>query len=217
MSFLQAVGRVIRVEKGDVEPTATVYIPAHKQLIEHALTIKNQRVPILDPNEDEDIDERPPDERIWEPAERIFISSKAGDMTAVAGDRIFSSNALTVIDRMKRMSPETAGMSSYQVALLLDNYRKDQAGGAAAGFTSATETEKPMLTDVIWELRDSNSYRARTIALRFGLEFKYVNGRLNALVGIQGVASCSDPAILRRRLKYAKDWLRTGLEPNHGA
>jgi superfamily II DNA or RNA helicase len=201
MFFRQAVGRIIRC--GGAE--ALFFIPTDPRLIQFALDIKKLRDAVflaaLDDKRKREIGER----------QSLFIplASNVGNNGAIADQFRLSQSEIEHAERVKLVDSNTARLPTLTVAVLLRN-----AGHIHQPPIQPTDMVKDK-TAVIHELKQKNSKVARALALKYGIDYSFVNNALNQLCDIKSITQCFVIAILERRLTIAQQWYVTGEVPVH--
>ena len=202
--FRQAVGRLVRIEPDIEAQDALMYIPDDERLRAHAERIKAQVFHVLDEQADELSRERELGER--PPSTVVPLSAEAIAKGVLAGGETFTPEELARAERLKMLNPETAHLSTAQVAMLA------RAMGMTPPKTETPPTSDRPLHEIKKDLRRANSTAARSIALAYGLDFDLVQAKLNRLVGVRSVKA-ADERQLHARLAAAQIWLRDGEPP----
>lgn len=216
--FRQVVGRLVRIRPGEEDPTAYLYIPDDARLRDMAAQIKQQRDHVLDQQEADLLGDDEGSSPGGGGEQALFslftpISATPTDEGVIVDSDTITPAELANAEQVKRMDPATIIMPTALVAKLLRN-----AGSSMAEPT--TPQAAPMGTEAPYERKDklkkANNTAATRVARAHGLDYAFVNGHLNTLVGVpksRGVRQCSEEQ-LERRLRYAQEWLATGNPPS---
>jgi superfamily II DNA or RNA helicase len=215
--FRQVVGRLVRTRPGEEDPTAYLYIPDDARLREMAAQIKQQRDHVLDQQEADllgDDDSTGPGSGGEQALFSLFtpISATPTDEGVIVDSDTITPAELANAEQVKRMDPATIIMPTALVAKLLRNAGTGMAEPSISQ-AGAVGSEAPYERKD--KLKKSNNTAATRVARAHGLDYAMVNGRLNTLVGVpqsRGVRQCSEEQ-LERRLRYAQEWLTTGVMP----
>jgi len=201
--FRQAVGRVIR---RDDHGDASFYIPDDPRLRMFAAEIQQQRDSV-DLSDEDDTTKPRDDEDTDGTVSSLFmpLSSTATHEGIIAGDHQLSAEEIARAQKIKLTDRVTARLPDAVVALLLRN-----AGMSVPAAVAPSQPPVSDLTERIRLLKTRNNKASRSIAYNRSLDYAEVNRTLNARVGIRSVITCTDPALLEKRLALAIRWRDSG-------
>ena len=186
MFFRQAVGRVVRLRPGNVEETATVFIPDDPRLRLFAETIREQRDHVIEADAEELL--TPAADGGTRPTSPFQpIAAEATDAGVIVGSTTITTAELAHAAALKAAAPEAAGLPTATLALLLRAHDAQQQGPAGAVLMQTSAVAPVPTFRRREQLRKANSTAARRLAYREGSDFADVNRRLNSVVGITSI------------------------------
>ena len=218
MFFRQVVGRLVRTNAEEEDPTGYLFIPDDERLRAMAQQIKMQREHVLDQDDDElpgDLGNGPGGgSGGTDPSITTFrpVSATAIDQGIIVDSETVTPGELAYAEKVKMLAPETAILSTAAVAQLLKNAGKLESDAVQASLFPVEEDPHHVR---VQKLRQDNNTIVARVNYAHGIEHARVNGILNNLVGLpakKGVHKASEDQ-LRHRLKLAQEWLRTGQVP----
>lgn len=208
MFFRQALGRLVRRQPEDDDPTAYLFIPDDERLRAMAETIRKTRDHILNRQLEEQLRIGSEDNNGLDSGqEALFrpVASVAADRGVIIDSDTITPEQYAEADRIKRLESDTAALPTPLAAKLLKQ----------AGYFSTTQLSSPAPppSKSLKDRKDGLFKQNRTTTTRivndFGLEYGYVNGALNAAVGVEKLRQCTEDQAIRR-LALAKQWLTGG-------
>lgn len=212
--FRQVIGRLVRTRPDEDDPTGYLFIPDDPTLRKMAASIKAQRDHVLQAQLEAEVPggEGGGSDKPKPPF--VPISASATDQGVIVDENTVSPAEIAEAERVKKLNPQTSGLAAPLVAILLRN-----AGGSGALFDMpAADVPEPTLSDRKQQLRQANNQTTGRIAKTYGQEYGVIGGHLNTLVGVdvkRGIRQCSEQQ-LEKRLRYARQWLETGIPPQVG-
>jgi hypothetical protein len=207
--FRQAVGRLVRVIDPGNGETASCFIPDDPRLRSYAATIRAQRDHVLDEEADTLIDEPQTGDGSGPYTMSGFqpIASEATDAGCIYEGTELSAAELTQAAELKALTPQTSGLPTPAVAVLLRLVRADSMTVPATPPTASAPAHRRR-----HDLRAANHRMVGRIAYAHGVDHHDVNASLNAAMRIDGVATASIEQ-LTERLRLGQNWLTTGRAP----
>lgn len=214
MFFRQVVGRLVRRRPDEDDPTSYLFIPDDERLRAMAQEIKDDRDHVL--NEQSAELGGGDDQREWKPSLFTPISSVAEDRGMIVDSDTVTPGQIAEAERLKLV---TVGGEAVPTAVLAQILKNAGLFDQAPPRQTAGDEPKPAAQqrDRKNELSQANNTTARRIVIAHGLEYGFVNGTLNRMVGVTKLKQCSVDQ-LELRLRYASQWLETGDRPavDHG-
>jgi superfamily II DNA or RNA helicase len=216
MFFRQVVGRLVRTNSAEEDPTAYLFIPDDQRLREMAQQIRAQREHILDQQEDEQLSlfggslgGGDGDGDLGVTRFRP-VSATATDQGIIVDTATVTPEELAFAEQVKMQSPETAILATAAVAQLLKN-----AGKLGTVPIESKTGEEPHHHERVENLRKDNNTIVARINRKHGVEYNRVAAALNVAVGLPakgGVKIASEDQLVHR-LKIGHDWLSSGTAP----
>jgi superfamily II DNA or RNA helicase len=222
--FVQVVGRLVRTDDDEEDPTSYLFIPDDERIRALAQTFKEARDHEIERAEMHqpdlfDSDGGGSEDSDGSRGESKFrpISSSACDMGTIVDDVTLTPGELSYAAEIKRISPETASMSTEMVGRILRN-----AGMLAREPAPApgweTEGGSTPHFERMKDLRRKNNRRVAQISKAYGIEYSVVRGTLNTAVGLprKGASGRATETQLKQMVKFAREWHQTGMPPSAG-
>jgi superfamily II DNA or RNA helicase len=207
--FRQAVGRLVRVVDADSGETASCFIPDDPRLRSYAVTIRAQRDHVLNEEVDVLLDEPRTEDGTATRTLSGFrpITSEATDAGGIYEGTEFSAQELARAAELKALTPQTSGLPTPAVAVLLRLVRGDDTKDPAVASATPAPAHRHRR-----DLRTANHRMVGRIAYAHGVDHHDVNAALNAALHIDGVATASIEQ-LTSRLRLGQVWLSSGRPP----
>jgi len=212
--FMQVLGRAMRVEQGHDDPTAWVFIPDDKRFHIFADKLMKECEEALIKRE-KTTTER---ERLeWDTLLFNPLSASFTEVSATINGMVIDPHELAIAATIKTSNPalKGAGFSREHVATMMKVLGFDFTTVKQSSPNSSKEvpeTEKP-LHERLSDLRQANNKLIGSLYYNRKIDYKDINIRLNAAVGISTVQKCFDLEKLQRRYDLARRWLTKGIEP----
>ena len=227
--FRQAIGRFVRWQAGRASQKAYVYIPDDPRLRAHAFTIAEARRHVLrPPGADDDPDEE------FSPDGGLEAQVHDDDVEQLALFSVVTSTATNmsvhtvtadggIVDASDEHGAGTSFIPTFDPTEGAARAFDDEPDPPAPFFASDPELaldlpEIPTAAGIIPhgslsvaeqkdDLRTRNAHVAKRLVDVTGWSHAKVQGEMNRLAGVRGVASATNEQ-LARRLRYAESWLR---------
>lgn len=218
MFFRQVVGRLVRTNAAEEDPTSYLFIPDDERLRAMALAIRDQRDHVLEEQVEEQLDlfSFLPGESIGGAPGSTFrpISAIAMDKGVIVDTETMLPDELERAEKIKLLAADTAGLATALVAKLLRN---------AGALTPTAPAPQPSAAGSVTRdrkdaLRQDNRKTVARIKNAWGVDYSHVQIILNQLVGMaaKGGMNGATEDQLKQRLAYARQWRESGVQPKGG-
>lgn len=212
--FIQAVGRVVRVESSHDDHSAYFYIPDDPRLRTFAKQIRDARDIALREKKRRDRVEELIEEAEEAIAPPFFnpVRSTSEEAGVIIDDQFLTPAELAFADEQRRKLPPNLGVTREAAAYLYRLAKVIIPAEYTAHTTHTTAQHDQPEYVAIEHLRASNKAIVGRLNERYGLEFDVIQRKLNASVGIASVTTCGDSDKLRQRLDNARRWLKGEIQ-----